>query len=735
MMQKSKKFFLLFFILFLFCTGCAKQPTISSDEVQAEVSVCIEDVDFPIYHLKSQTIPNPDNALNNMVGVESDIVELAFGMSTDTIYRVVRVADSDFIFGKPYIQILKAPYTKWECKELAEDNANLSIFVCANVDKTGEVSLLQSTAEGLMFGVWTETEGFVTSHKIRNADVAADLSLYQQKYCTDEDGGIYFHRYQMPKKVQMLNAQLQDTEITLEEMASGLFWDTVRKEMLCLSNGEQGYGLYTFTGENVYKLTNTGKNCFGYLPVSETASYFANEEGILLWNDGAEIKEVCSFLTINYVPEQIVSMNMNGQGMLQLLVREEGEIGLLTLYEGENIIEKKELTLAVKTLDAFWKKQIATYNKQSEKYHVTVIEDGFGEDALTKKELRQTQVATGKGPDLMESYTVDFQVLAEKKCFLDLGNELNEEFSCLLNSAIKDNSLEDYIYAAPINCSLDTMLVYQDMADNRQEWTLEETIEAVKSSKAPYIFPGSGADSIVCQLAMKSEKYNSFINYDKGICSFNSDEFIELMKFAKEYADPEVTQQDGVKVQEKTAIAYSTVINDVLTVNWLTTMFNGEESYIGYPTDGGSGHFIQTTAIAINKATPNVEGCIDFIQYLLSEDVQNGLAEEMCRNNTYGFPTRIDSLEAVFREHSAEKSVYVDKSFMGITSVQEELSTEKRELLMNLFNEAEPYNNRNSAIRQIICDEMQPFVASQRSAEKTAEVIQNRVQLYLDEQK
>ena len=130
---------------------------------------------------------------------------------------------------------------------------------------------------------------------------------------------------------------------------------------------------------------------------------------------------------------------------------------------------------------------------------------------------------------------------------------------------------------------------------------------------------------------------------------------------------------------------------------------------VGYPTNSGNGRFLSCyECVAVNKQAENREVIDDFLQFVLGEEMQ--------ADTEIG--VRKDVILKEWESFESFSWVVVD--------VNEYLALmEKAPLFFGEDELGELYN--------IISEEAEAYFAGDKTEQKTAEVIQRRVQLYLDE--
>ena len=113
----------------------------------------------------------------------------------------------------------------------------------------------------------------------------------------------------------------------------------------------------------------------------------------------------------------------------------------------------------------------------------------------------------------------------------------------------------------------------------------------------------------------------------------------------------------------------------------------------------------------------------------------------MMANNQYGFAINKNVLEEQIKERIKElpDDISVSQETMELYEweilTQDLFTSNQAEELLEVINESRAYSTRFNAITKILYEETQPFFAGERTAEDVAMYVQNRVQLYLNEQR
>lgn len=131
-------------------------------------------------------------------------------------------------------------------------------------------------------------------------------------------------------------------------------------------------------------------------------------------------------------------------------------------------------------------------------------------------------------------------------------------------------------------------------------------------------------------------------------------------------------------------------------------------SYIGYPSESGTGHYLTSKGmLVVNRNCKSKEAVQEYLENILSKKIQKLL-------NDSSIPLRND-MELNDFEHEKEYDAYL--------------------YVEEIISKCIPYDSRYDIIKSFIVEEIEPYYYGERTAQETAKIINNRVQLYLDERK
>ena len=214
---------------------------------------------------------------------------------------------------------------------------------------------------------------------------------------------------------------------------------------------------------------------------------------------------------------------------------------------------------------------------------------------------------------------------------------------------------------------------------------------------------------------------SSYVDLDSNRVSFNSDSFIDLLNWANTYgtnSETYTTSPNDV-VNSKTAIDLTWIDSpESFYSNYINLKFM--PTYLGYPNSNADGlSFFPEYVCGITTSCKDPELAWDFVRLFLLDDVQDSLSVGFIPVSKDAAAKQIQSAVSRLRDDGLDTDD-VDNTFWdSYYDVLEKVNTPK---------------GANYEVTCIVLEESAAFFAGQKTAEEVAELIQNRVQVYVDEQ-
>ncbi|MBP5198490.1 MAG: extracellular solute-binding protein, partial [Lachnospiraceae bacterium] len=238
---------------------------------------------------------------------------------------------------------------------------------------------------------------------------------------------------------------------------------------------------------------------------------------------------------------------------------------------------------------------------------------------------------------------------------------------------------------------------------------------------------------------------NQYVDLREGKCTFGDGDFKELLEFANanfpeslsdDYYNDDYFNNYETRFMNDNALLYQTNMYSAQDmVSTLNGTFGGEGMFVGLPS---SDHSKAVAAVynrmAISAKSEYVSGAWAFLKYYLTDEYQDSIK--------YDVPIKESSFRK-FLDAGKEKPYYMDNDrkveydysfWAGDKSITiDPLSDEQIADIENTIRGIKRLNWSNDNISNIITEEVPAYFSGQKSVDDVVNIIQNRAQIYVDE--
>ncbi len=476
--------------------------------------------------------------------------------------------------------------------------------------------------------------------------------------------------------------------------------------------------------------------------------------------DTQSAKELLAWADCGLDGHGVKTLGVGGDGELAAFYQdfEATESYLLSLRKVETAMlpEKTQIVLGY-LYGRDIRPEVAAFNRQSTSSHVTLVSYDRG-DIQDSVDALNRALATGVDcPDILildglVKNQVDIASMAGNGAFADLEPFLESSGQDYLENALDCYRYQGQLVGIPCMINLETIVGGSSDLGLEPGWTLEEMMAYAAAHPEQELFDWAVRGDILQDCLAFG--LDDFIDWETGQCHFNSEDFQEFLAFAgtfpAEYDNHGDDRSRGRKIQEGDVLLCEARISNFYAIQEYPIMFGEPVAYIGYPTAEGSGCIADYSgAMALAAQSQNQEEAWEFVEFYM-ERIRNSIGkraafstekstleqqmEEAVTVSYYldeeGNPLLDEEGKPVPKGHGGFAWSLEDETIMFRTATQEEVDRVE-ELILS----ARPLSIEDYKIMDIIREEAEPFFQGQKSVEEAADVIQSRVQLYLDEKK
>lgn len=424
----------------------------------------------------------------------------------------------------------------------------------------------------------------------------------------------------------------------------------------------------------------------------------------------------------------------------------------------EEVKDKKLVSLAMPYSYYNLNAAVVAFNRQNDEYRITVedyAQYATPENYNAGEEKMNTDLVAGKVPDLIVVGNLPLGNYANKGLLADIYEKMDADSdfnrSDYLENIFKAYEIDGKLYSVVPSFSVQTVSAKEKNVGKTTGWTMEDLEKLMaKMPEGTKIFDGQSREGILNQaMYLTIEQY---MDYEKGSCSFDSEDFIKLLNFASQFPaqedgsamEKEVIVSNAMEEEEGSRYAQDKVIlcnaylysySQIHDEKFYT--YGGKDiTYIGFPTANKQGSAINgNMEIAMSAKASHPDGAWAFIKYLLGDSYQE--------TRNYEWPVK-KSMYPKLKEKAQKPDTYIDEN--GKEQVYEntimiggkevkvgKVTDEEVAKVDELLNSVTQVMRYDTKVSEIVEEESSAFFSGQKSAEEAAKLIQNRVQTYLSE--
>lgn len=392
------------------------------------------------------------------------------------------------------------------------------------------------------------------------------------------------------------------------------------------------------------------------------------------------------------------------------------------VVENEAAAEKETVIICGNEIrDTELAKAVGRFNITNDKYHVEIREYDY--DRLA------AEIMAGRGPDLVPLDSIGVSVGANKGIVEDLNPYL-EASEILSRDMLNERVMDLYTVDGKLTCippsfCVTTLFGKESELGSEPGWTMEQFLDYVDEHRGLTVMDGvmRGDSRMIMVMMMWYARQQQWVDWEQGRAKFDEGEFEELLRFAAAYeakydSDPGHAEK---KWEDGKLLLYSRPVLDMQSFLQYREVLAGDMVAIGYPTQEGtpcnmlSGYGMY----GISAASTHKEGAWAFIEYLASSQTGENTYQ-------YGIATLNSAMEDMLERAREEES---NRAGYAIPAATDEDIMQFRQLLDN----AVIRDGELIIVNEILTEEMDICFSGGRSVEETVDVIQSRLQLYLDE--
>lgn len=478
---------------------------------------------------------------------------------------------------------------------------------------------------------------------------------------------------------------------------------------------------------------------------------YVGQGGLVRWNTATgKCERIFRDSSLN--PMSCVSVAQISDSEVVMVFYEDEEPVLLKL---EQNAEVEETLLTVWQL--FDQKDLSEYVDEYSRKNldvkielVTVSEPGDDMNMAINRFM--TKIVSEELPDLFWMPQEQLKILQDKGVLADLRELLPKELQDQIFPGVLQYCSEgDNLYGICITVGANTVLVAEDVW-TEETWSFRDVMELAENREKEggfdTIFNTQTYDKLLYDLVLRDIVCGSSSLVDEAgrDCSFDTEEFVKILEFCKKYGcsydeirnvSTSIEEQFEEEMEKMKNGKQLAVRVDGGLKNFSRVLAALGDGYrcIGFPTEGSSGNYLSCyRCIAVSEDSDNREAAEGFLEYLLGSRVQRKIGYDTVRKDVLINNVRDGSDNKQQDGPWRPEGPYF--SLAGGATVSLEGRPDGRSFLpeyLEILEQAQPLSSNIDQLSMMIVQEAEAYFSGDKSAKDTADVIQNKVWLYLNE--
>ncbi len=429
---------------------------------------------------------------------------------------------------------------------------------------------------------------------------------------------------------------------------------------------------------------------------------------------------------------------------------------LLNKTKAEDAPRKVHMTLAAVNEGGEQAAMVVRFNRANPQYHLAVK----NYESLTDLYIA---ILAREPIDIIDLSGVNVEKLSKQGVFADLSPYLEQSEkwgpSDFVDGILEAYTFDGVLVGIPEGFTMLT-LVGDGTQTGGEGLSLDGLFQALSRNPGALPFEGSYNERLTREEVMQYLMIfgeDVFIDWDTGECRFDSETFQAVLELCSRYPDGDAAAvRNGsesevslpARLQSGQVLFALARMDDIKDFQLYKAIFGETAACVGFPTGDGKGGTLLYSdgAFGIFAGSENKDGAWKFVESIPDWKVREGMELQdvyLWYNIPDRFPALKSTLDMIIEYRTQEDQAWLERGHedLGGRSYEDGWSfdyhmvtRDEIETILNLVKDATPaFDLENDEIIKIIREEAQGYYSGQKSAEDVAEVIQNRVRMYVEE--
>lgn len=408
-----------------------------------------------------------------------------------------------------------------------------------------------------------------------------------------------------------------------------------------------------------------------------------------------------------------------------------------------SVDDKQVITYGVNIVSDTLMRAVREFNEENKDYRIEFIKYDNNEDYTRMR----ADIVAGKVPDIID---ISYLGLSVEQCVAkglleDLTPYYEEDSEVgvedVIPSVLEGMKIDGRLYYLAPYFSVNTVAGKRRDVGNGTGWTFDD-IKELLEERGDNVLPFGDYGKTNILVCFLCNGLMDFVDWNTGECSFNSSDFkdiLELCNRGREDSEDEYIgdQNSGIREGKILLKAYYSGIS-LENIQADKQIFGKDVTYIGYPNKEKQGSYFNfVNMVGIYSKSDVKDKAWEFLRFFMTKEYQ----AKIVMPRYFAMPTRQDcfdlrvkalmATEAYTDEYGQEIEPLEKRGYMGIEYGP--ISQEDVDTYVDLINHTKKRATLDEEMMEIVLEEAQAYFEGDKGLDETAEIIQDRIQTYVNE--
>ena len=321
----------------------------------------------------------------------------------------------------------------------------------------------------------------------------------------------------------------------------------------------------------------------------------------------------------------------------------------------------------------------------------------------------------------------------------------------VLEAPLKAAEVDGGLYVVFDKVCIQTLVGAESIVGNRYSWTIEELLDA-------YASMSEGSTIMEMDMLRKQDVFRrlfylsaeDYVDWNTGECFYDSEQFRSTLEFINNNFPDEISNElAAMDTEELSAesmewilsgrqMLSSTVLARPRNIQEIDTIFGagGRAAFVGYPTEDGSVgsyFYIRGRSLGMSTYCQHKEAAWDFLREVLLPQYNDIRSLDNPNVDKFHVPLNLNDYQLLKRYDMTVISPDGAPYYMGPILRYHKATQEEVDRFDYLMNSIDKINLYDRKIYDIAYETASAYFAGDKTLDETVALLQNRVGLYVNE--